>query len=87
MLRIQKDQLKNRTVLMMDNARIHKTNKVTKLIKDLKLIMFTIPPYSPELNKIENTFGIIKNKLSFRNLNIKQLKQLAIEEIKNMKKL
>ena len=86
-LTIQKDQLKNRTVLIMDNARIHRTNKVTKLIKDLKLIVFTIPPYSPELNKIENTFGIIKNKLSFKNLNIKQLKQLAIEEIKNMKKL
>ena len=86
-LTIQKDQLKNRTVLMMDNARIHRTNKVTKLIKDLKLIVFTIPPYSPELNKIVNTFGIIKNKLSFKNLNIKQLKQLAIEEIKNMKKL
>ena len=86
-LTIQKDQLKNRTVLMMDNARIHRTNKVTKLIKDLKLIVFTIPPYSPELNKIENTFGIIMNKLSFKNLNIKQLKQLAIEEIKNMKKL
>ena len=84
MLTIQKDQIKNRTVLMMDNARIHRTNKVTKLIKDLKLIVFTIPPYSPELNKIENTFGIIKNKLSFKNLNIKQL---AIEEIKNMKKL
>ena len=58
---------------MMDNARIHRTNKVTKLIKDLKLIVFTIPPYSPELNKIENTFGIIKNKLSFKNLNIKPL--------------
>ena len=62
-LTIQKDQLKNRTVLMMDNARIHRTNRVTKLIKDLKLIVFTIPPNSPELNKIENTFGIIKNKL------------------------
>ena len=86
-LTIQKDQLKSRTVLIMDNARIHRTNKVTKLIKDLKLKVFTIPPYSPELNKIENTFGIIKNKLSFKNLNIKQLKQLAIEEIKNMKKL
>ena len=72
---------------MMDNARIDRTYKVTKLVKDLKLIALTIPPYSPELNKIENTFGTIKNKLSFKNLNIKQLKQLAIEEIKNKKKL
>ena len=86
-LTIQKDQLKNRTLLMMDNARIHRTNEVTKLIKGLKLIVFTIPPYSPVLNKIENTFAIIKNKLSFKNLSIKQLKLLAIEEIKNMKKL
>ena len=43
----------------MDNARIHKTDKIVKLIKENKLIVFTFPPYSPQLNKIEHTFGTL----------------------------
>ena len=81
---INKDQLNRRTVLMMDNAKIHRTEKVVKLIKEMSFIVFTIPPYSPELNKIENSFGRLKNKLSYRNLSIKHLKQVTIEEIQKL---
>ena len=82
---INKDQLNIRTVLMMDNAKIHRTEIVVKLIKEMSFIVFTIPPYSPELNKIENSFGRLKNKLSYRNLSIKHLKQVTIEEIQKLK--
>ena len=44
------------------------------MIKEHKLVVFTIPPYSPELNKIENTFGRLKNRISFQNLNSKDFK-------------
>ena len=44
----------------MDNARIHKTSKVIEWIKILKLIVFTIPPYSHELNKVEQSFENLK---------------------------
>ena len=69
----------------MDNARIHKTNKIVKLIKENKLIVFTFPPYSPQLNKIEHTFGTLKNKISFQNLNKKEFKHTIIEEIKKLR--
>ena len=49
---------------IIDNARIHKTNKIVKLIIDWRLVVFTTPPYSPELNKIEHTVGLLK-KLDF----------------------
>ena len=52
---------------MYDNAAIHKTKKVKQLVKKLKWIVFTIPPYSPELNQIEHTFGILKLRISKRN--------------------
>ena len=48
---------------MYDNAAIHKTKKVRLLIKKLKWVVFTIPPYSPELNQIEHTFGILKLRI------------------------
>ena len=47
--------------------------------------MFTFPPYSPQLNKIENTFGTLKNKISFQNLNTKEFKHIKIEEIKKIR--
>ena len=47
-------------VVMFDNASIHKTKGIKLLVKKLGWGVFTIPPYSPELNQIEHTFGIRK---------------------------
>ena len=68
----------------MDNARIHRTEKIVNFIKEHGMVVFTFPPYSPELNKIENTFGRLKNKISFKNLNSKEFRGIIIEEIKNL---
>ena len=51
---------------MMDNARIYRANKIIKLIKEIKLIVFIIQPYSPGLNKVGYSFDILKNKSSFK---------------------
>ena len=68
----------------MDNARIHRTDKIASIIKPNKMVVFTFPPYTPELNKIENTFGRLKNKISFQNLNSKGFKNIIIDEIKKL---
>ena len=54
-------------ILIMDNARIHRMDKIKQLLKNYEVVAFTFPPYSPELNKIENTFGRLKDKFSFKN--------------------
>ena len=59
----------------MDNERIDKTEKVINLIKQNNLVLFTPPSFSSELNKIENTFERIKTKISFANLNSKDLRK------------
>ena len=56
---------------MMDNEWIHRTNKFFKSIKEIKLIVFTIQPYSPKSNDVGDTFGILKDKSSFKNVSIK----------------
>ena len=71
----------------MDNARIHKTDKIIKLIKENEWVVFTFPPYSPELNKIEHTFGVLKNKIAFQNLNSKEFKHIIVEEIKKLRRI
>ena len=69
-------------VVMFDNASIHKIKEVKILVKKLGWIVFTIPPYSPELNQIEHTFGILKSKMLKRNSNANTVMQVVKEEIK-----
>ena len=50
-------------VLVLDNASIHKSKKVKKRIRGWEnqgLTLYFIPPYSPELNKIEILWKHIK---------------------------
>ena len=68
----------------MDNARIHRTDKIVSIIKQNKMVVFLFPPDTPELNRIENTFGGLKNKISFQNLNSKGFKNIIIDEIKKL---
>ena len=69
-------------IVLMDNARIHKTERKINFIEEHGMMEFTFPLYSTELNKIENIFWrIIK---SFKNLNSKELRGIIIEEIKNL---
>jgi hypothetical protein len=82
--RISKNYYAKRTVFLLDNATIHKTPKIKREMKRLKMVVFTIPPYTPEMNKIEHTFGILKNKIAKRNLNIKDFLHIIQEEINGL---
>ena len=79
--RLAKNIYEKRMVIIFDNASIHKTKSAKLLIKKLKWVAFTIPPYSQELNQIENTFGILKTKISKRNFNAKCFEQIVKEVI------
>jgi transposase len=49
-----------RSVLIMDNASIHKSDKVQELCNIAGVLREDLPPYCPEFNPIEATFGDIK---------------------------
>ena len=86
-LRIRLDQntYEKRMIVIYDNASIHKTKNVRIIMKKLKWVVFTIPPYSPELNQIEHTIGILKVRIAKRNFNIKKFKEIIGEEIIKLK--
>lgn len=59
------DKIKCRTVLVLDNAPIHRSKKFKAKIKEwekMDLILFFLSPYSPELNIIEILWKRIKYK-------------------------
>ena len=44
----------------MDNASIHHTEEVTGLLQSIGVLVKFLPPYSPDLNPIEEVFSKVK---------------------------
>ncbi|XP_065675941.1 uncharacterized protein LOC136092145 [Hydra vulgaris] len=51
-----------RYIIIMDNARFHHSAIVTSAIQNGMCVVHFLPPYSPQLNPIEELFGVIKNR-------------------------
>ena len=47
-------------VVIMDNATFHKSARTKELIRNKGASLLFLPPYSPELNPIEQDFGALK---------------------------
>ena len=47
-------------VVVMDNAAFHKSKKTKELIEAAGCELLFLPPYSPDYNPIENSFGSMK---------------------------
>jgi transposase len=59
------------SVIMMDNASIHKGEQVNNVFKEKNYIRLYVPPYSPWFNPIEKCFSIVKRNFP-KTENIKQ---------------
>jgi transposase len=67
-------------VVVMDNATFHKGGRIEQLIEDAGCKLLYLPPYSPDLNKIEQCWSWLKSRIR------KQLEQFdclrdAIEDV------
>ena len=55
-----------KSVLVLDNASWHRSKKVIEYAKTLGIILYFLPPYSPELNPIEQLWKCIKHNVTYR---------------------
>jgi len=50
------------SIIIMDNAPFHSKTHITKLLKHHGHYALFLPPYSPDLNPIEQSFAILKKR-------------------------
>lgn len=55
-------ELKAPSIVIMDNAPVHSKKQLRSLLKQHGHALLPLPPYSPDLNPIEGTFGGMKKR-------------------------
>ena len=54
------DGTATKSIAVLDNCSIHHVDEVKKLFEDAGILLLFLPPYSPNLNPIEQTFSSVK---------------------------
>ena len=49
----------------MDNCSIHHTQEVVSLMEEVGVVVHFLPPYSPDLNPIEEVFSKVKFNIKY----------------------
>lgn len=71
---VLRPQLRADDIVVMDNLSSHKGPRVAQLIRAARAELVYLPPYSPDLNPIEQAFSKTKN--GFRTLAARTIHQL-----------
>lgn len=54
--------LQNPSIVIMDNAPFHKKKEIAAILEKYGHAFLPLPPYSPDFNPIEQTFGVLKRR-------------------------
>lgn len=73
--------LKPGMVVVIDNARFHKSKKVIQIIEAVGCSVKFLPPYSPDLNPIEHYWTAIKNEIRKAAEGVKDFYEAAIQTL------
>ena len=71
----------NHTLFIMDNAKVHVSKRSKKHFRINGYPILTLPPYTPEYSKVENTFNLLKMILKKKNLYKKRLEYVVAHSI------
>jgi putative transposase len=66
--------LSQKSIIVMDNASFHKKKDIAAIVEKSGHVFLPLPPYSPDFNPIEKSFGVLKRRRSFEpNISIQKL--------------
>lgn len=73
-------ELKPGQILIIDNATFHKGGRITELVEAAGCEVWYLPPYSPDLNKIEKCWSWLKSRIRKQLQQFPSLRE-AIEHV------
>ena len=80
----KKVKCERRICLILDNYSVHKSSFIKKIAKILNIVLIYLPPYSPQLNPIEQLWrkmkNIIRNKYLESDEYLKELTKKTFNE-------
>ena len=62
----------SRSVLVLDNCRIHHTDPLVAIVQAAGCLILYLPAYSPDLNPIEESFSTIKAHIRRHGTTLRQ---------------
>lgn len=68
-------ELSQPSLIVMDNAAFHKKSEIKAILEKAGHALLPLPPYSPDLNPIEQSFAILKKRRAFSGKSIEDLLQ------------
>ncbi len=73
------------SIVILDNAKVHYDEEAVAMIETVGASIIYLPPYSPELNPIENIWSKVKNYLKkITILDTEQLYQAIADALKTI---
>ena len=79
---LNRDDLKGNT-LVLDNLRVHHNKEFKEKLEKIELSGEWLPPYSPDLNPIEEVFGWIKRALRYKIIKNEKELQSEVKKLVN----
>ena len=67
------DGVNQQSIIVMDNASIHHVYPVIEALEEAGCLLLFLPPYSPDLNPIEECFSKVKSQLRSCDATIQEL--------------
>lgn len=71
-------------VIVIDNARFHKSKKVIELVESVGCRIIFLPPYSPDFNPIEHHWEAVKNAIRKAAESVKDFYETAVDVLGKM---
>lgn len=68
-------------VLVIDNARFHKSQRIIDLVEAAGCRIIFLPPYSPDLNPIEHHWAAIKHAIRKTAESIQDFYEAAVQTL------